>query len=152
MLSKLIDESRTQTIYQVQDWQEAIRIASQPLLDQNCIEESYINKMINAVNQHGPYIILADRFALPHASNTGEVNELSMSLLRVNKDVDFLGQPVSTFMVLAAIDSNSHLGALTSLAELLYDEENLKTFTTKSTDEIMSLIRSKDKDRKEESL
>lgn len=150
MLSKLINESRTQTVNQVQNWQEAIRVASKPLLKQNCIEESYIDKMIDAVNQHGPYIILADRFALPHASNTGEVNELSMSLLRLENDVDFLGQPVSTFIVLATIDSNSHLEALTALAELLYDEENLNTFTTKSTDEILSLIRSHEQQRKEE--
>lgn len=142
MLDQLLNKSRCQDIKSTKNWEEAITIAAQPLLDQDCINAEYIEKMINAVKQFGPYIVLADRFALPHASNTGEVNELSMSLLRLEEDVDVLGQPVSTFLVLATIDANSHMEALSELAELLFDENNLMTFTTKSTDEILSVIHS----------
>lgn len=140
MLSELINASRVQTKESVDDWQTAISIAAKPLLEQGCIQQSYINRMIQAVLDHGPYVILADQFALPHASNSGDVLELSMALLRLNQPVDFLGQPVKTVMVLATIDNTSHLRALSFLANLLFEEKNLKIFIEESTESILKLI------------
>ncbi len=145
MLSELIDESRAQTVASVNSWEEAIRVASQPLLQQEAIKEAYIDRMIESIDKHGPYIILADGFALPHASNFGDVNELSLSLLRLEEEIDFLGHPVKTVMVLATVDKHSHIRALTALAELLYDPKHLEVFTSKSVEEILELIRNHDR-------
>ncbi|MGL5563534.1 MAG: PTS sugar transporter subunit IIA [Tannerellaceae bacterium] len=64
--------------------------------------------MINSILTHGPYIVLKDRFALPHASGGSGVNRLSMSLLVVEEEVDLLGKPVNVFMVSAPVDNSSH--------------------------------------------
>lgn len=95
MLKELINAERVNIIKNVRDWKEAIKIASKPLLEDNSIEELYIENMIKSVEKYGPYIVLADRFALPHASSKEGVNKLAMSLLIVEDEVDLLGKPVN---------------------------------------------------------
>ena len=140
MLAKLITESRIQYTQEVADWKEAIQLAAQPLLKEGVIEESYIEAMINAVNTHGPYMVLADYFALPHAQGTSGVNRLGMSFLNVEKEVDLLGKPVKTFLVLASTDNTEHMEALIGLSELLMEEENLKIFTSGTKEEVLALL------------
>ena len=124
----------------VRDWKEAIKIASKPLLEDNSIEELYIENMIKSVEKYGPYIVLADRFALPHASSKEGVNKLAMSLLIVEDEVDLLGKPVNIFMVLAAVDNTTHIRALASLSEMMYEEENVKLIINGDKSSILELI------------
>lgn len=140
MLKELISEERIQIIPSCEDWKAAIRIAAQPLLEDGSIEASYIDQMIQSIKDNGPYIVLAERFALPHASNVGGVNHLAMSFLIVEQEVDLLGKPVNVFAVLAPIDSTTHLKALASLAELFYDKENLDAIRVADKATIMKIL------------
>ena len=140
MLKELINEQRVRKVSKVKDWEEAIKVAAEPLLEDESIKEEYVEAMIESIKKHGPYIVLADRFALPHASAKEGVNRLSMSLLTVEEEVDLLGKPVNIFMVLATVDNNSHIRALASLSELLYDEENLKIFRDGDSKKILKII------------
>ncbi|MDN9857242.1 BglG family transcription antiterminator [Clostridioides difficile] len=140
MLKELINAERVNIIKSVRDWKEAIKIASKPLLEDNSIEELYIENMIKSVEKYGPYIVLADRFALPHASSKEGVNKLAMSLLIVEDEVDLLGKPVNIFMVLAAVDNTTHIRALASLSEMMYEEENVKLIINGDKSSILELI------------
>ncbi|HEB5002207.1 TPA: transcription antiterminator [Clostridioides difficile] len=140
MLKELINAERVNIIKSVRDWKEAIKIASKPLLEDNSIEELYIENMIRSVEKYGPYIVLADRFALPHASSKEGVNKLAMSLLIVEDEVDLLGKPVNIFMVLAAVDNTTHIRALASLSEMMYEEENVKLIINGDKSSILELI------------
>ena len=140
MLKELINAERVNIIKNVRDWKEAIKIASKPLLEDNSIEELYIENMIKSVEKYGPYIVLADRFALPHASSKEGVNKLAMSLLIVEDEVDLLGKPVNIFMVLAAVDNTTHIRALASLSEIMYEEENVKLIINGDKSSILELI------------
>lgn len=140
MLKELINAERVNIVKSVKDWKEAIKIASKPLLEDNSIEELYIENMIKSVEKYGPYIVLADRFALPHASSKEGVNKLAMSLLIVEDEVDLLGKPVNIFMVLAAIDNTTHIRALASLSEMMYEEENVKLIINGDKSSILELI------------
>ncbi|HBG0291600.1 TPA: transcription antiterminator [Clostridioides difficile] len=140
MLKELINAERVNIIKGVRDWKEAIKIASKPLLEDNSIEELYIENMIKSVEKYGPYIVLADRFALPHASSKEGVNKLAMSLLIVEDEVDLLGKPVNIFMVLAAVDNTTHIRALASLSEMMYEEENVKLIINGDKSSILELI------------
>lgn len=121
-------------------WEEAIRMASIPLLEKGVIEESYVGRMIDSVKTHGPYIILADYFALPHAAPGEGVRELGMSLLVLDEAVDLIGNPVKLFLVLAAIDSTSHLAALAEVSELLMEKGNFDLFLTGDAQKIREVI------------
>ncbi|SJO32468.1 BglG family transcription antiterminator [Clostridioides difficile] len=140
MLKELINAERVNIIKNVRDWKEAIKIASKPLLEDNSIEELYIENMIKSIEKYGPYIVLADRFALPHASSKEGVNKLAMSLLIVEDEVDLLGKPVNIFMVLAAVDNTTHIRALASLSEMMYEEENVKLIINGDKSSIIELI------------
>lgn len=140
MLKELITRNKIVTIQHIDDWKEAIRLAAQPLVEDGSIETAYIDQMIESVLKHGPYIVLADRFALPHASNANSVHKLGMSLLIVKDEVDLLGKPVNLFAVLATTDNTSHIKALASLSEILYDQKNIDLICEGDKDQIMSLV------------
>jgi mannitol/fructose-specific phosphotransferase system IIA component (Ntr-type) len=126
VLDKLITEETVQLADEVENWQEAIRLASKPLLENGSIEPSYVDAMIRSIQETGPYVVITPKVAIPHARPEEGVNMLSMSLLRLKKSVLFGEEkPVHLVIVLAATDNESHLKALAQLTELLSLEENI---------------------------
>ena len=122
MLTELLNKDTIQIANEVANWQDAIRLASAPLLQQNKIENRYIQAMIHSIEEHGPYVVLTPKVAIPHARPTEGVKALSMSLLSLQKPVLFgPDKPVFLIIVLAAIDSESHLQALMDLTQVLYE-------------------------------
>lgn len=142
MLKDLITKEKINVVKYVENWQKAIGLASQPLIQDHSIEPSYITAMINNVEEHGPYIVLDDYFALPHAKVDVGVHKLGMSLLVVKDEVDLLGRPVNVFLILAAVDSTSHLNALATLSEILSDRKNIEIFRSGDKKKILELINS----------
>lgn len=145
MIRELMPKSRRKHIDSVASWEEGIQVASQPLLEEGLIEEEYIEAMIESVHKNGPYIVLKDYFALPHAQAGSGVHEKGMALLTLDEAVDLLGNPVKVFLVLAAVDSNSHLDALAELSNLLMDDAIYEVFISGNLDEINDIL-----DREEE--
>ena len=140
MLKDLITKDRINIVQNVDSWQDAIKLASKPLLDDNSITQSYVDAMIESVNTHGPYIVLDDYFALPHASPSAGVNKLAMSLLIVREDVDLVGKPTNVFLVLSAVDTTTHLDALANLSDVLCERKNIEIFRKGNPDDILKLI------------
>lgn len=128
MLDELLQEEYIQLTDSVSDWREAIRIASEPLLKSQSISEAYVQAMIANVEEHGPYIVIAPKVALPHARPEQGVNRVGMSLLRVKQPVSFSEKEVreaQLIIVLAAIDNETHLKALSQLSMMLSEEANI---------------------------
>ncbi|WP_368985807.1 PTS sugar transporter subunit IIA [Caldifermentibacillus hisashii] len=140
MLKELLPKSHMQQREKVDSWEDAIKIASIPLLEEGIIEESYIENMIESVNKNGPYIVLMDYFALPHAKAGEGVNRLGMSLLTINHSVDLKGNPVKVFLVLAAVDATSHIEALADISKLLMDPKNYEIFMSGDLDKINDIL------------
>ncbi len=141
MLSEALLPSRIRFLGQCENWEVAIKEASLPLLEQGAIEQEYVDAMIDSVHKNGPYIVLDDFFALAHARPNEGVNELSMSLLKINNSVDLLGKEVKVIVVLAATDNKAHLKALASLTELLMDKGNLdRIIKADKIDTVIKLI------------
>ncbi len=140
MLKELLPKSHMQQREKVDSWEDAIKIASIPLLKEGIIEESYIENMIESVNKNGPYIVLMDYFALPHAKAGEGVNRLGMSLLTLNHPVDLKGNPVKVFVVLAAVDATSHIEALADISKLLMDPKNYEIFMSGDLDKINDIL------------
>lgn len=141
MLEELVKTERIQVLDSVSDWETAIQVSSQPLLNDGVIDESYVNAMIGAVNEYGPYIVLADEFALPHASNKPNVKEVAISTLVLKEPVDMKGKPVRIVMTLATIDNQSHLKALSSLVEIISVDENLQRMKDGNVEEIYKILK-----------
>ncbi|WP_319370037.1 PTS sugar transporter subunit IIA [uncultured Ilyobacter sp.] len=142
MLKKELKDN-IQILENVSDWEEAIKIASKPLLEKKKIEERYIQAMIDNIKEMGPYIVLMPRVAMPHSRPQHGVLESCMALLKLNKGVSFSSkkEDVNLVFILGAKDSNSHVDLLVQLSDLLEEEENVNNMIkAKSVDEIFSLI------------
>jgi transcriptional antiterminator/mannitol/fructose-specific phosphotransferase system IIA component (Ntr-type) len=142
VLGELLTEETVQLVDEAENWQEAIRLASKPLLENGSIEPSYIDAMIRSIQKTGPYVVITPKVAIPHARPEEGVNMLSMSLLRLKKSVLFgEDKPVHLVIVLAAADDESHLRALAQLTELLSLEENIdQLIQSREKRDIMKLI------------
>ena len=122
-LLKLLPESRIQIRNKINGWEEAIVEASSSLLEQNYITDQYVEEMIKGIKKEGPYIVISDYIALPHAGFDKGVIKTGMSMLLLKNPVDLLGKPVKMFIVLATVDNEQHLKALTQLTKLFSDKE-----------------------------
>ncbi|MFG6128711.1 PTS sugar transporter subunit IIA, partial [Staphylococcus aureus] len=51
-------------------------VASQPLLQEQVIEQCYVEAMIESVNELGPYIVIAPEIAIAHARPNNNVHQV----------------------------------------------------------------------------
>ncbi|WP_027954800.1 BglG family transcription antiterminator [Halobacillus kuroshimensis] len=144
MLNELLTKDTIQLQEQAPDWEEAIRTAAQPLIDKASIHPDYVEAMITNVKELGPYIVIAPRIAIPHARPESGVEQLGMSLLKLNEPVSFSDKEkhkAQLIIILAAIDNQTHLKALAQLTELLSDEKAVdRMIEASSNEEILHLI------------
>lgn len=124
-LKDLLGLDNIQIAESVPDWMEAIRLAAQPLLNERAITNVYIRAMIDTLVKMGPYIVVSPKVAIPHARPEDGVNRLGMSLLRLEHCVSFSDKDihdVQLVIVLAAIDGEAHLKAVSQLTTMLSDQ------------------------------
>ncbi|MFT8362307.1 MAG: PTS sugar transporter subunit IIA [Sporolactobacillus sp.] len=141
MINSLFLEQNIQVIEDAGDWKSAVQKASKPLLVSNIITEKYVQNMIANVKKHGPYMVLADYFALMHARPGEGVNQMGMSLLVTKHSVDLFGKPIKIFLVMAAMDNTSHLDCLQKIVTIFMNEALYQTILEGNKDKIVSLFK-----------
>lgn len=135
MLKDVLKDSAILLKQPVHDWEEAIEKVAEPLLKEAVIEKSYVEAMIQAVKEFGPYIVIGKHIALAHARPEDGVNRLGLSVATLETPIEFgndSNDPVKIVFCLAAVDSFSHLNIMKSLVELINDEakiDRLSEFT-----------------------
>ncbi|MDT0091602.1 BglG family transcription antiterminator [Listeria marthii] len=121
-LEELLPKERIAFQESVADWREAIQVASKSLQQEGYISRNYQHAMIENIEKLGPYIVIAPGIALPHASVDDGAYRVGMSLLRLDKPVSFSSKAkdqVKLIIVLASIDSYTHINALSQLTNLI---------------------------------
>ncbi|MGP4075906.1 PTS sugar transporter subunit IIA [Halobacillus sp. K22] len=126
----------------VDSWENGIREAADPLLNDGSITQSYVDDMIQNVNTNGPYIVIVPGIAMPHAKNEGSVVKTSVSYLKLEEPVMFpKDKEVHTFFVLAAEDSTGHLDLISDLSTILMEDDiKNKLEEAKSEQEIFDVL------------
>lgn len=143
MLEDLLTESFVATNGKADSWEEAISKAGDLLIKNKTIESIYVQNMIQAVYDFGPYIVIAPGIALAHASSKAGVHQISMSLLTLTEPVPFgskLNDPVHAVFTLATTDHDSHLIALSELVRLLDQEDFLQALKENNKETILQII------------
>lgn len=140
-MEQIFSEKNIQVVSSVKDWQEAIRLASYPLVQNGNITQRYIEMMIKSVKENGPYMVLTDYFALMHARPGDGVIRKGMSLLVTKNSVDVEGKPVKIFLVMAAIDNTSHLRNLQNIIKILMNNNEYQTILNGNKNEILNIFR-----------
>ncbi len=71
-------------------WRDAIRVSAAPLLEAGFIENQYVDRAIQVVEEYGDYIVVSEGVALAHANqNTGGVHRDCLSLLVCPEGIHF---------------------------------------------------------------
>ena len=145
MLDDLLTEQTVKIMNQCTEWEKAVKEAGYMLLEKDTVEKSYIDAMVQAIKEHGPYIVIAPGIALVHARPEDGVKEVCMSLLVCPEGVSFGNKekdPVNLVFAFGAIDNNQHLRALSQMMTLLNDEPAIKQLKSASTvEEALSVLR-----------
>lgn len=141
MTNTLFNENNIQVIDDADNWQLALKQASDPLLKEKIITPKYVKNMIESIKINGPYMVLADYFALMHARPGEGVNRLGMSLLVSRKPIDLEGKPVKIFLVMAAVDNTSHLESLKKVISIFMDTKSYQTILGANKNEIIAMFK-----------
>ncbi|MBT2658819.1 BglG family transcription antiterminator [Bacillus sp. ISL-18] len=145
VLQDLLQDETIQVIEKLTDWEEAVKVAANPLLRKGVIEPSYITAMIENIKTLGAYVVIGPEVAIPHARPETGVNQVGMSFLKLHQPVNFLNDekyPVRLLFCIAAVDNTTHLKALSQLTKLLSDKNNIELLkTVDSMEEIICLFK-----------
>lgn len=135
-LGKLLPTSAIWLDKPADDWKAAIRLAGGALVASGSVTEPYIDEMLAVVEELGPYIVIAPGLALAHARPSASVLRPGLSWVTLSSPVLFghsQNDPVSVVVGLAAPDDESHITALSTLAELLSDEPHRSSLMSAQT-------------------
>lgn len=121
----LLKQENVQICETAVNWRDAIKISVLPLEKSGYVESCYKDGIIENIERLGPYIIIADHIALPHARPEQGAIETQIGVTLFRQDIAFDGREATArlFVTLAAKDNNSHLDALVQISELLSDED-----------------------------
>ncbi len=121
-LVDLLPLSHIQIYSKVKMVDEAIRIASKPLVNQGFVSQKYVEKVIESYDPEFPYAVISPDLAIPHASPDDGVYRVGMSLLKLDRPIQFAKEIfISIIVVIAPKDKKSHIKAVTHLYELAKD-------------------------------
>ena len=125
VLAKALVQEAIEIRQRVKSRSEAISIAGELLVRSNRVEIEYVSSMIQAVEEFGPYIVIAPGIALAHGKPSSFVIETGLSLLILQEPIEFKhsqNDPVQLIFGLSAIDHSSHISLMAELAEFLANE------------------------------
>ena len=119
-LKKLLKKENVKFIDEAENWKEAIFQSGDLLVSNKKVTSEYVQEMIELVEKHGPYIVLEEGIAMPHAGISENVLETGISLLVVNEKVSLPeGRNVNIFLSFAAKNKNDNIDIMNDLFELI---------------------------------
>ncbi|UOR11409.1 BglG family transcription antiterminator [Halobacillus amylolyticus] len=140
-LNDLIPANHITIRNSVESWEEAIHVSAKPLVEGGKIEPEYVDAMIRRTGED-PYIVIGPNIAIPHAAPEEGVNEVGMSLLRLEEGVNFTKDySINLVIVIAAVDKHQHIHALMQLMKLAGSETDRNhVISADSVEEIQKMI------------
>ncbi|MFO7944348.1 MAG: PTS sugar transporter subunit IIA [Anaerolineales bacterium] len=127
-------------------WREAIRAVCAPLLEAEAIQSTYIDRCIEMVDEHGPYMVVAPGIALAHARPEDGVLRLCLSVATLSDPVLFhhpQNDPVDLILAFGSPDNQQHIHLLTALAEGLSGglaDDLRRSSTQKAAEQVMEEV------------
>ena len=145
-LNALISRELIRLDVPAEDRTSAIRQAGELLVDSGIAGPSYVQAMVDVVEEHGPYIVITPGFALAHARPDASVTGDGLSFIRLSRPVRFghaSNDPVTIVMALAATDSDAHQEALAALAQTLGNTQKRAALDQAETaEEVLEILTS----------
>ncbi|EJE8674287.1 PTS sugar transporter subunit IIA [Vibrio parahaemolyticus] len=144
MLRELITSDVIRIHSDATGWKDAISKSCEALIENGAIEPSYAEAIYRSHEELGPYYVVGPGMAMPHARPEDGVNRLSLAITVIQNGVNFNSEendPVKMLVTLAATDSNSHVDAISKLAELFMNEEHVEAIcNAQSKEDVLAII------------
>lgn len=129
MLKDILKKESIKLQVEANNWEEAVRIAGEILVEEDKVKNLYVENMIQAIKDLGPYIVIMPGIAFAHARPDESVNETCMSMITLKEPVEFgskQNDPVNIIFAFGANSQGEHLKALQDLAKFLSIEKNFQ--------------------------
>lgn len=130
---------------QAEDWEEAVRKAYVPMVEEGFIRQSYVDDTVRCVKLSGPYIVITKQVALPHTKPESGALSPAMGISVLKESVCFGSpdnDPVKYIFPLCATDNKTHLPAMSEFMELLNKAEFYEMLDeAESVEEVMEYLR-----------
>lgn len=143
-LDSLIENDSVVLNIEASNWEEAIQKTVQPLINSYAVSQQYVDEIIKSTKEMGPYYILIENFAMPHARPGSYVIKDSFSFITLKESVLFPeDQSVKVLVCLAATSNENHLGsALPQIATIFSDDHIFEEISrAKTKNDILDLFK-----------
>lgn len=88
-ISDTVDKDKVKIVDSLSTWQQAIKLAAKPLVDDGSLQPRYVDAMIKAVIEYGLYMVLVPEIAFVHAGIEDGINRECSSILILKKPILF---------------------------------------------------------------
>lgn len=126
------------------DWREAVQLVGDLLVEVGIAGPDYTKAMIQAIEDLGPYCVIAPGVALPHARPDDGVHQIGFVVVTLQDPVEFgndENDPVDLLIGLAAVDKTKHIQALREISSLISNDHLIKSIRKATTSqELYSII------------
>lgn len=138
-MAEMLKRENVQIVEKVDSWEESVRVAVQPLVEQGYVESRYIDGIIDNAREFGPYFVICPDLALLHARPDQGVLKRQLAVTVLREPIRFKeeGPDVRVLVTLAATDADGHIEVMRRLATMFCDPDNItKIAESPSADEI----------------
>ena len=119
-LSDFLKEENILINQEAKSWQEAVKLAGKILVQNKITKVEYIDSMIDNIEKFGPYVVIDENLAIPHAQKDDSVLKTGMGLVILKDPVLFPNdRKVQIILTFSSWDNKEHLNALADLLELI---------------------------------
>jgi PTS system ascorbate-specific IIA component len=143
-LAEAFGENSIRVLAAALDREHAIELAGALLVASGRVTPEYTTAMVEVLDTHGPYFVIAPGIALAHAKPAETVLATGLSLVTLAEPIVFgndANDPVKLVFGLCAVDHDSHIQMLGELSTLLSNNESVNILLNAGdTEQIRSLF------------
>lgn len=145
-LLDMVRENIIRLNIEAENWEEAVRLSYEPLLENGFITQKYIDETVRIMNSVGPYVVITKHTALLHTKPESGVLSCAMGIGVLKNPINFGSaehDPIKYVFSLSAIDNHTHLCAMAELLELFNDDKFFMFLdTANDSEEVIEYIKS----------
>ena len=145
LLKEIVQEKRYAFFEKAENWQDAIEKSCLPLVRTGCATPEYARRVIECVQEFGPYIVIVPGLAIPHSTKGAPgVRRTAIAFVKFEQPVRFdeadREKDATLFFALAAVDEDEHVKNMRQLFKLLSDEKLLEQLTQVKTEQDLLVL------------
>lgn len=125
-----------------ENWEDAIRKSAEVLVKNDNVKPEYVDGIIEAINEYGPYIVISDGLAIPHTRPEKGAKNIGFSLTTFKNPIIFDEEtsPVKVMIAFSAVDKDSHLEILKMIVNFVEEGKIEKIAEVKNMKEFLDVI------------